>query len=362
MTKLSFVTITKNSADRIEGVVKNALGIGDESIVVDTGSVDGTPEIAERAGAKVVEFKGEFDYSSPRCLGDKTATGDWVFHLDDDEVLPLHYRRVVRELADNENFSLIHAPQYVPSYGFFTRLPRMFRNDSLRKFEGLVHEWVYPFGSAIDGDFMIENRKHNVPNHIHLENKISRPRLAERELEDLLQKDVPSDKMESAKQASRLMHIFSLLPESENVIDRRMNAIYEQGINSDDPSPFMLREVAYYLAKHLNDGRFGAAIALQAYDLGKDVLDPVSLGTIAELVYRYDSNKALEIVGSGLSQHINFSLLQARAKVCQVLGQGMSAEYYFEESRKRLPDNPTLDVMSRLYVGRGLDGIIDIFI
>ena len=61
-----------------------------ELIVIDSGSTDGSVEIAERCGAKVVQF--EFNGTWPKkknwALENLRFNNDWVLILDADEVLP----------------------------------------------------------------------------------------------------------------------------------------------------------------------------------------------------------------------------------------------------------------------------------
>ncbi len=68
--------------------------------VVDSGSTDGTCEIASSFGANVVSLDCPFDYSSARNFGAGTASYDMIFQLDDDEVVhPRSVERIQRVLS-----------------------------------------------------------------------------------------------------------------------------------------------------------------------------------------------------------------------------------------------------------------------
>ena len=59
-----------------------------EIIIVDTGSIDRTREIAREAGARVYEFPWTESFSHARNESLKYAQGKWIFWLDADDTLP----------------------------------------------------------------------------------------------------------------------------------------------------------------------------------------------------------------------------------------------------------------------------------
>jgi glycosyltransferase involved in cell wall biosynthesis len=80
---LSIVIVAKNEARNIIDCVASAAFAG-EVLVLDSGSSDDTPALAEQAGAKVVrtDWPG---YGPQVARGFAMATGDWVLSLDADE-------------------------------------------------------------------------------------------------------------------------------------------------------------------------------------------------------------------------------------------------------------------------------------
>lgn len=164
MVDLSVIVMAKNNADTIEGVVRNGLHLGDEVIVVDTGSTDRTRQLAEGAGARLVEFTGEFDYSTPRNLGNDAASGAWVFHLDTDEYVSPHFASRLRALMEGGRFQNFTVPQIRVVDG--VRCPplflqhRFFRRDRYH-FEGLVYESTYPIDTFWYAPVLIDHHKKN---------------------------------------------------------------------------------------------------------------------------------------------------------------------------------------------------------
>ncbi len=80
---LSVTIITRNAASLLEPCLKSA-AFADEIVVVDSGSTDGTVELARACGAKVLqsEWRG---FGPQKQLAVDSAAHDWVLCLDADE-------------------------------------------------------------------------------------------------------------------------------------------------------------------------------------------------------------------------------------------------------------------------------------
>ena len=83
--KISATIITLNEERNIARVVES-LRCCDEIVVVDSGSVDRTVEIAGKLGARVVESAWP-GYAAQKNLAAERATYDWILSLDADESL-----------------------------------------------------------------------------------------------------------------------------------------------------------------------------------------------------------------------------------------------------------------------------------
>jgi glycosyltransferase involved in cell wall biosynthesis len=86
---VSVVVPTKNEAENLPRCL-NSVQWADEIFVVDSKSTDGSIEIAQRHGGKVVqfEFNGVWPKKKNWALEHLPFKNDWVFILDADEVLP----------------------------------------------------------------------------------------------------------------------------------------------------------------------------------------------------------------------------------------------------------------------------------
>lgn len=85
--RISLCMIVRDEAARLPRALASVRGVADELCVLDTGSRDGTPEIARAAGARVASAAWTDDFAAARNLALALATGAWVLVLDADEEL-----------------------------------------------------------------------------------------------------------------------------------------------------------------------------------------------------------------------------------------------------------------------------------
>lgn len=86
MSSLSVIILAGNEAGRIGPALLSAAG-AEEILVIDDHSSDGTKELAEAAGARVIRRALAGDYAAQRNFASREARGDWLFYLDADERL-----------------------------------------------------------------------------------------------------------------------------------------------------------------------------------------------------------------------------------------------------------------------------------
>ena len=97
---LSAVIIAKDEADRI-GPALASVAFCDEVLVLDAGSLDGTPELARSAGARVLatDWPG---FVAQRNRAWAEAKGDWILAIDaDEEVTPQLREAVLAAVASD---------------------------------------------------------------------------------------------------------------------------------------------------------------------------------------------------------------------------------------------------------------------
>ena len=109
---ISLCMITRNEEQNLARCLGSVREMMDEIIVVDTGSVDRTIEIAELFGARTYDFAWTEDFSAARNFCLSKASGDWIFALDADEIISgrdhIHLRNLIRTAADGSTaYSLV---------------------------------------------------------------------------------------------------------------------------------------------------------------------------------------------------------------------------------------------------------------
>lgn len=141
---LSLCMIVKNEKENLARCLASAKPYVDEMIVVDTGSSDGTPEIALNYGAKVSYFEWGDDFAAARNYSISQASGDWILVLDADEELAVETENFKQQLALNPEiivYVMVRLDVNVKNLigGFHGRL---FRNLPNLKYIYRFHEQV----------------------------------------------------------------------------------------------------------------------------------------------------------------------------------------------------------------------------
>jgi glycosyltransferase involved in cell wall biosynthesis len=147
--KLSVVIITKNEADNIRACL-DSVKFADQWIIVDSGSTDGTVEIARAAGATVLQTTDWPGFGPQKNRALDAAEGEWVFSIDADErVTPALQAEILTAIESNAH-SAYAVPRLSSYCGYFIRhsgwypdyIVRLFRRGAARFSDDLVHEHV----------------------------------------------------------------------------------------------------------------------------------------------------------------------------------------------------------------------------
>ncbi|WP_350333121.1 glycosyltransferase family 2 protein [Coralliovum pocilloporae] len=96
---LSIFIICKDEAERLPLVLDALADLSDDLVIVDSGSTDGTLEIARRYTKHVFHRDWE-GFGQQKVYAESLCRHDWVLNLDADEVLLEEVRQSIRALFD----------------------------------------------------------------------------------------------------------------------------------------------------------------------------------------------------------------------------------------------------------------------
>lgn len=159
---LSLCMIVRDNARTIGPCLESIRPWVDEMVVVDTGSRDETPRLAEALGARVYHFPWCDDFSAARNESLRHARGRWIFWMDSDDTINADCGRRLRELAarDADPSLLGYVIQvHCPGAGedglwdiTVVDHVKLFRNRPGMRFDGRIHEQILPAIRAAGGE------------------------------------------------------------------------------------------------------------------------------------------------------------------------------------------------------------------
>ena len=145
--KISVYIIAYNEVDKISDCINSVLW-ADEIIVADSFSTDGTSEIAEKLGAKVIHIPFE-GYGDLRNKAISHCTCEWIFSLDSDERCTTEVYHEIKKLVNNAPLDMYRVPRknffmgrWIKYSGWYPnfRQPQLFRNGKMSYTMDSVHE------------------------------------------------------------------------------------------------------------------------------------------------------------------------------------------------------------------------------
>ncbi len=175
MPTLGLSMIVKNGAKSLRSCLESVRGVVSEIVIADTGSTDGSLEIARESGAVVFSIPWENDFARARNAALEKMTTRWVLVLDADEELDARARHSLPKLlrAPKVGGYIMPVRNYLPlrhgsvngsravandgrnpraadapSYAEHT-VVRLFRNHPQVRFSGCIHEAVGPQIAAL---------------------------------------------------------------------------------------------------------------------------------------------------------------------------------------------------------------------
>lgn len=146
---LAVIVITKNEANNIAACL-NSVAFAQEIVVVDSGSKDGTVEIARSCGATVIETADWPGFGPQKNRALNAAKSEWVLSIDADERIPDALRNEIQAAISAATHDAYSMPRLSSFCGYFIRhsgwypdhVVRLFRRNRGRFSDDQVHERV----------------------------------------------------------------------------------------------------------------------------------------------------------------------------------------------------------------------------
>ena len=145
---VTVVILTKNEEDNIVEVIKNAQKLTNNVLIVDSGSVDRTIELAEKNRAVVIYRDWDNDFAAQRNFALRYVETEWVMYLDADERMSVELISNIKKVV-NEDYALYKIERRNNAFGRSFKYGVLGPDSVIRLFpkgkgywKGKVHERV----------------------------------------------------------------------------------------------------------------------------------------------------------------------------------------------------------------------------
>ena len=167
MATISLCMIVRDEAPVLGRCLASICKAVDEIILVDTGSLDRTREIAADFTDKIYDFPWVDDFAAARNFAFSKAQGDYQMWLDADDVVPPESADALLHLKEHLTADVVMMPYQVafdpagnPTLTYYRE--RLLRRACGFRWEGAVHEAITPAGEILYAEIPIEHRKLHV--------------------------------------------------------------------------------------------------------------------------------------------------------------------------------------------------------
>ena len=167
MGKVSLCMIVRDEEKVLDRCLESIRDVVDEIIIVDTGSVDRTREIAAEFTDKIYDYEWNDDFAAARNFAFSKGTGEYLMWMDADDVFPASEKRKFFDLKEELEQNPVDTVMMLYDTGFdetgnttfsYYR-ERLVRNCPQARWQGRVHEVIVPFGKILRKEIHFEHRK-----------------------------------------------------------------------------------------------------------------------------------------------------------------------------------------------------------
>ncbi len=170
MKSLALCMIVKDEEACLGNCLSSVKDCFDEIIIVDTGSIDKTKEIAKKYTDKIFDYQWEYDFSKARNFSFDKSSSEYNMWLDADDILLDETVKKIKEWKEYGEECDCMMCKYVTSFDEnFTPLfefsrERIIRNSPNLRWQDPIHEVITPNGKILfREDIVVYHNKKNKP-------------------------------------------------------------------------------------------------------------------------------------------------------------------------------------------------------
>lgn len=343
MIPISLCMIVKNEERNLNNCLSSISDYVDEIIVVDTGSIDKTKEVAYKYTDKVYDFVWVDDYSKARNFSISKATNDWILVLDADELLICFDKYQVQKLmSQNEKMigriEVIDIISHDQDTGEIQkareRIRRLF-NRKYYKYEGFIHEQVIPLNGILSKNVNVNIRVDHVgytSEEVRRKNKWERnKKLLEKSI-----KENPNDPY-LYYNLGKIYYLTSDYDDAIKMFDKAMKLEIDYNLE------YVQDLVITYGYSLLSLQRYKEALAIKRYEsYYRNIADfyfligliEMNIGDFAEAInyFKKSIGKTEKVVGT--SSYLSYYNIGV---IFEVLGDNAQALKYYEQCDEYVP-------------------------
>ncbi len=166
MISISLCMIVRDEEETLVRCLESVKDLVDEIIIVDTGSLDRTREIAHSYSPNVYYFAWRDDFSAARNYSFSLATMEYILWLDADDILLEEDRHKFKLLKDYLDLSVdmvmmqynLGIPNQDTPFCTYYR-ERLLKRNMDYTWHDPVHEYIEPAGKVISVDIAVSHRR-----------------------------------------------------------------------------------------------------------------------------------------------------------------------------------------------------------
>lgn len=169
--KITLCLIVRDEEKNLAQCLDSFQALYDEIVLVDTGSIDRTKEIAREFNARIFDFEWCDDFSAARNYALSKVGTDWVMMVDADDVIDSDI--APKLLADLKHLPSstqgVILPYLLPPYdhGLQVYKPRIWKNSLGARYKLAVHEYLNPTNDQLKRFVRLEYPlKHSTPTEL----------------------------------------------------------------------------------------------------------------------------------------------------------------------------------------------------